>query len=205
MTEAPSFSALLRSTISTTLCSTNGDAWTLSSLLDGSTVDILSAFFSYRSSEHCCHWGCCVCSTCRIVSRLWLQPAPCKKPPTNRVGSRLPRGECVWVDLETQADHITHEPWQHCVRVNNSSPLSVGSSTGQRLERSSLTYACCRDPGGITECCYHQNTVGYSMFPLLESWVSVCCVSVCMCMSVCIAICLMPYWKLYTWMPVSIS
>lgn len=72
------------------------------------------------------------------------------------------------MDLETQADHITHEPWQHCVRVNNSSPLSVGSSTGQRLERSSLTYACCRDPGGITEYCDHQNTVGYSMFPLLE-------------------------------------
>lgn len=107
MTEAPSFSALLRSTLSTTLCSTNGDAWTLSSLLDGSTVDILSAFFSYRSSEHCCHWGCCVCSTCRIVSRLWLQPAPCKKPPTNRVGSRLPRGVCVGGLGNSSRSHYT--------------------------------------------------------------------------------------------------
>lgn len=51
MTEALSFSALLRSTISTTLCSTNGDTRTLISLLDGSTVDILSAFFSYHSSS----------------------------------------------------------------------------------------------------------------------------------------------------------
>lgn len=78
------------------------------------------------------------------------------------------------MDLETQADHITHEPWQHCVRVNNCSPLSVGSSMGQRLEYSSLTYACCRDPGGITECCYHINTVGYSVFPQQKSRVPPC-------------------------------
>lgn len=46
---ALSFSALLMSAISTTLCITNGEAWTLSSLSVSSPVDILSALFSYHS------------------------------------------------------------------------------------------------------------------------------------------------------------
>lgn len=121
------------------------------------TVDILSAFFSYHSSSVVT--GAVVYSTCRIVSRL-----SCKKPPTESGQQAAPRSVrgLTW-KLKS------HEPSQHCVRVNNSSPLSVGSSVGQRLEYSSVTYACCRDPGGITECCYHLNTVGFSMFPLQES------------------------------------
>lgn len=28
-------------------------------------------------------------------------------------GQQAAPEECVWVDLETRANHITHEPWQH--------------------------------------------------------------------------------------------
>lgn len=130
-------------------------------------MDILSAFFSYQSPSVVVT-GAAV----YVVHAEWYHVYGCSLLPVrNHPPTEWAAGcpeECVWVDLETQADHITHEPWQHSLCVNNSSPLSVGSSTGQRLEYSSLAYAWCRDPGGITEYCY-KNTVGYSMFPLQES------------------------------------
>lgn len=81
MTEAASFSALLRSTISTGLCSTHGDASSTQQPLRWQHRGI-----SFQLSFHimapvllspgplCVR--VCVCSTWRIVSHRWLLPVP---------------------------------------------------------------------------------------------------------------------------------
>lgn len=98
--------------------------------------------------------------TCRIASTAAALFSGRNHPPAEWAAG-CPE-ECAWVDLETQADHITHEPRQRCLHVNNGSQLSVGRSMGQRLKYSSLTYACCRDPGGNvfmkTASCSHYKT-----------------------------------------------
>lgn len=143
--------------------------------------------------QRCCHQGCCVCSTCRIVSRLWLQPAPCKKPPTNRVGSRLPRGVCVGGLGNSSRSHYT---WT----------LATLCACEQQL-----TTICRQQHGAevrtlITNICLLQGSWwdNWILWSSKHSWLLHVpttrereCVR--------IAIFLMPYWKLYTWMPVSIS
>ena len=115
------------------------------------------------SSQCCCHWGrcvrvcVCVCvwSTCRVVSRRRLQPAPCKKTTHQQSGQQAAPEACAWVDLETRADRITREPWQRCVRVNNSSSTICRQQRGAKVRI--LIANICLLQGSWWECCDHKS------------------------------------------------
>lgn len=93
-----------------------GDAPALSHLFAGSAVDTLSAFFSYHSSSALVVTGAAVCMQCMQNSSTvyGCSPLPVRNHPPTEWAAGCPE-ECAWVDLETRADHITHEPWQQYV------------------------------------------------------------------------------------------